>query len=206
MNDYFALLQEPRRPWLDPAQLKANFLRLATEVHPDRFHRAPGEMKEQATQHYTGLNTACQCLTDPKERLLHLLELEGGAKPQNIQRLPPGTMNLFMEVGQRCRDVDAFLAERARVSSPLLKVQLFQKGMEETEALQALLKGVNVKREELLTELQGMNAAWESAPPVGAPQRAAALPLARLEEIYRVLSYTSRWTEQIQERLVQLAL
>ena len=31
------------------------------------------------------------------------------------------------------------------------------------------------------------------------------LPLDRLEQIYRALSYVGRWTEQIQERAVQLA-
>ena len=35
--------------------------------------------------------------------------------------------------------------------------------------------------------------------------RAAALPLERLEQVCRVFSYMARWTEQIQERLVQLS-
>jgi hypothetical protein len=31
------------------------------------------------------------------------------------------------------------------------------------------------------------------------------LPLERLEQIYRAMSYVSRWMAQIQERVVQLA-
>jgi DnaJ-domain-containing protein 1 len=205
INDCFALLDEPRLPWLDPEALNARFLQLSSECHPDRFHNAAEAEKQRASQHYTALNTARQCLDDPRERLLHLLELELGAKPQNVQRIPPGTMDLFMEVGQRCRDVDGFLEERSGVTSPLLKVRLFQKGLEWTEALQTLQQAVNAKRDELVSELKSMNAAWESAPPVGSPGRAAALPLERLEQIYRVLSYTSRWTEQLQERAVRLA-
>jgi hypothetical protein len=44
-----------------------------------------------------------------------------------------------------------------------------------------------------------------TAPPVGASNRREALPLARLEQIYWGVSYLSRWSEQIQERLVQLS-
>ena len=41
---------------------------------------------------------------------------------------------------------------------------------------------------------------------MGAPERAPALPLKRLEQVYRVFSYVSRWTDQLQERLVRLAM
>ena len=206
MNDFFALLGEPRQPWLDAEAVKARFLQLSTGVHPDRFHNAPEAEKTEAGRRYAELNAAHQCLADPKERLLHLLELESGAKPQNVQRIPPGTMDLFMEVGQICRDIDAFLGDRAKVSSPMLRVQFFQRGLEWTEKLTALQQTVNAKRDALMAELETMNAAWESAPAMGSPERAAALPLERLEQLYRVLSYVSRWTEQIQERMVQLAM
>ena len=80
------------------------------------------------------------------------------------------------------------------------KLQLFRFG-----ELQALQQRINARRDELSTELQQMNSVWESAPAVGAPERAAALPLERLEQIYRVFSYVARWSEQIQERNLQLA-
>jgi DnaJ-domain-containing protein 1 len=206
MTDFFALLGETRRPWLDTDVLKARFLQLSTHAHPDRFHNASETEKAQAGQRYAELNTAFQCLNDPKERLGHLLELELGASPRNVQRIPPGTMDLFMEVGQLCRDADAFLAERSKVTSPLLKVQFFQRAMQWTDSLNALQQKVNGKREELVAELLVMNAAWASAPPVGSAERAAALPLERLEQVYRSLSYASRWTEQVQEELVRLAI
>ena len=40
MTDAFALLSEPRRPWLDAEALKARFLPLSAAVHPDRVHSA----------------------------------------------------------------------------------------------------------------------------------------------------------------------
>jgi DnaJ-domain-containing protein 1 len=205
MTDNFLLLSEPRRPWLDAEALKAKFLPLSTNAHPDRFHSASEADKQQATARYAELNAAYNTLREPRDRLLHLLEVELGAKPKDVQRIPPGTMDLFVEVGQICRDVDAFLAQQKNVTSPLLKVQMFEQGMEWTDKLQALQQHINAKRDELASELQQMNAAWESAPTVGSPERAAALPLERLEQIYRVFSYIARWSEQIQERNVQLA-
>ena len=205
MTDAFALLDEPRRPWLDAEALKQKVLPLSSAVHPDRFHSAAESERQRATARYAELNAAYNILREPKERLLHLIELEAGAKPNDVQRIPPGTMDLFVEVGQHCRDVDAFITEQAKVTSPLLKVQMFERGMEWTDKLQALQQRINAKRDELSAELQQMNAVWDSAPPVGSSQRAPALPLERLEQIYRVFSYVARWSEQIQERNVQLA-
>ena len=123
-----------------------------------------------------------------------------------IQRIPPGTMDLFVEVGQLCRDADAFIAERSKVTSPLVKVQMFERAMEWMDKLQALQQRINVRRDELTTELRQMNANWEAAPAAATADRQAALPLERLEQIYRIFSYIARWSEQINERIVQLAI
>ncbi|HMJ88906.1 MAG TPA: hypothetical protein VK530_03775 [Candidatus Acidoferrum sp.] len=205
MTDYFDLLGEPRRPWLDPSILKQNFHMLSNDLHPDRVHSAPEEVKQRVSQRYAELNAAHNVLREPRDRLLHLLELELGAKPRDVQRIPPGTMELFIEVGQLCRDIDTFLDERNKVTSPLLKVQIFERGMEWADKLQSLQQRINARRDELADELQQMNAVWNSAPPIGSSDRAASLPLERLEQLYRVFSYIARWSEQINERIVQLA-
>src|SRR3954454_3419867 len=118
MIDNFALLNEPRRPWVDSDALKTKFLALSSEVHPDRVHNAADAERQTANQRYLELNTAYNCLREPKERLQHLLELELGAKPKDIRRIPAGTMDEFFEVGQLCRQVDAFLTEKSKVTSP----------------------------------------------------------------------------------------
>lgn len=204
MPDYFALLNEPRRPALDVEALRERFLKLSGPTHPDRFHSASETEKQQATQKYAELNAGFNCLKEPRDRLLHLLDLEQG-KPKDIQRIPPGTMDLFVEVGQLCRDCDTFIGERAKVTSPLLKVQMFEKAMEWTDKINTLQTGLNVKRQELLQELETMNVTWQKAP-VSGPERITALPLERLEQIYRIFSYLARWTEQLQERNMQLAI
>jgi len=205
MTDNFALLNEPRLPWIDSDSLKQKFFPLSAPFHPDRVHGGTDVEKLSANQHYAELNAAYNCLREPKERLLHLIELELGQKPSDIQKIPPGTMDLFVEVGQTCRDADAFLAEKSKVTSPLLKVQLFERGHEWTDKLNALQQKINLKRDELSAELRKMNSAWQSAPQIGSPNRGAALPLERLEQVYRIFSYIARWSEQIQERVVQLS-
>src|SRR5204863_7159110 len=144
--------------------LKQKFQSLSNPVHPDRVHSATDSEKQSANTRYAELNAAYNTLREPRDRLLHLLELEIGAKPDDIQRIPPGTMDLFVEVGQLCRDIDAFMAERANVSSPLVKVQMFQRGMEWTDKLQSLQQRIVAKRDELAVERWTMNELWDRAP------------------------------------------
>jgi DnaJ-domain-containing protein 1 len=200
MFDNFSLLNEPRRPWIDPEVLKQKFLALSSQVHPDRVHNAPETERREADQKYSQLNTAYNCLREPKERLRHLLELELGHKPADIQNVPVAVMDSFFEVGQLCKESDRVLAEKRAISSPLLKVQWFERGQEWIDRLNAMRQKINARRDELLAELQGMNALWESG------ATAEKLPLQRLDEIYRLLGYFGRWSEQMQERIVQLTL
>jgi len=206
MTDYFALLNEPRRPWVDAEGLKTKFLTLTGEVHPDRSHNAPEAEKAAANERYVELNTAYRTLSVTRDRLLHLLILELGEKPKEIQNIPPGAMELFVEVGQICKQLDYFLLEKGKMLSPVVQAQLYQRGLEWTDEVQALQESLKEQQTALEKELQAMNAKWESAPASGDAARAGALPLARLEEIYRSFSYLTKWTAQLQERYVQLAI
>jgi DnaJ-domain-containing protein 1 len=199
MTDYFKLLEQPRRPWLDADALKQKFLALSAQAHPDRVHNAPEPERRAAGESYAELNAAYQCLREPKERLRHLLELESGARSADIQQVPPELTEPFFEIGRLCRETDALIAEKARTASPVLQARLFERGADCTDQLTAMQRKIGGRREELLAELKAMNAAWESPAP-GAP-----LALARLEEIRRRLGYFARWSEQIQERMVKLS-
>jgi DnaJ-domain-containing protein 1 len=203
--DNFALLGQARRPWIDPDALKSVFLEISSKAHPDRVAATSDAERETATTAYAELNAAYACLRDPKLRVLHLLEMELGASPANVQDIPSGTMDLFLQVGQECREVDSILAANARQTSPLLQAQWFEKGMARSEKLGVLQQRIHLRRDELLAELKSMNDAWIAAPPTSAPDRSAALPLRRLEEIGRELSYITRWSAQIHERIAQLS-
>ena len=201
--DYFALLGQPRQPWLDPNALKAAFLEQSALLHPDRVQATMTEEKAAATTRFTELNAAYQCLRDPKERLLHLLELETGALAANVQSVPESAMDLFMETGQACREADQFLATKGRGAAPLLQAQWFGQSLDWTTRLQAVQERIHLRRDELLAELRAMNDTWNAALPLS--DRAQKLPLRRLEEMARLLGYIARCDGQIHERLTQLS-
>jgi curved DNA-binding protein CbpA len=196
MPDYFALLQQPRRPWLDPDAVKQKFLALSSAIHPDRLHGASDVERETATQRFAELNAAWQCLREPKDRLGHLLELELGARPKDAQNVSAATMDLFFETGRLCREADAFLETKARTTSPLVKAQMFGQGAQLTDRLVGLQQLALQHQAELLADLKVLDAAWERPGP---------RPLEELERLYRLLSYVARSLGQIQERIVQLS-
>jgi len=205
MTDYFALLGVPRRPWIELDSLKARFFSLSAEVHPDKVHEAPEPEKRAAHERYTELNAAYNTLREPKERLRHLLELERSQKPKQVQEVPSAALELFGQVAKACREADSFLAERLKVSSPLLKVRMFECSQEWIEKLKALQQQIILRRDELFEELKQLNAAWEKIPHRATGQQSVPLPLDRMEDLYRALSFITRWMGQIQERLVNLA-
>jgi DnaJ-domain-containing protein 1 len=200
MTDNFALLNEPRRPWLDADLLKQKFLALSANLHPDKIHSASDAEKNVAAKKFAQLNAAYNCLLEPKSRLLHLLELELGAKPKDIQTIPSALADLFAEVSMACRSADTFLAEKGKVTSPLLQVQLFERGQDWIEKLNLLQKKLNELCAQLTDELKSLDAKWISADVV---LRKQILP--KLEELYRLFGYFNRWNGQIQERVVQLS-
>ena len=206
MTDFFALLGQPRQPWLDEDALKAVFHEQSSTLHPDRFHNADDAARAEAGRAYAELNSAYQCLREPKDRLAHLIELESGRKPGGIQSVPAEAMELFAQVGQLCRETDAFLAERAQATSPMLKVRQFERGLEWTDKIQSLLSALQERREDLCEKLRSLNALWGAAPSPDDPRRATELPLPALEDIFSRLSYLNRWMAQLQERFTQLAL
>src|SRR5271170_4428154 len=201
MTDNFALLSEPRRPWLGADLLKQKFLALSANAHPDRIHSASESDKIAASKKFTELNAAFNCLVESKSRLLHLLELELGAKPKDIQTIPSALADLFAEVSMACRSADGFLVEKSKVTSPLLQVQLFERGQDWVGKLNVLQRKLNELREKLTEELKSLDTRWISA---DTHSRKEILP--RLEELYRLFGYFNRWNGQIQERVVQLSL
>lgn len=196
MTDHFALLNEPRRPWLDAEALKAKFLTRSAEVHPDRVHQSSAADKLAANQRYTELNAAYNCLREPRHRLRHLLELELGVKPSDLTNVPDDLMEVFFSVGKVFREVDALLVEKGKATSPLLQVQLFERGQDEVEKLGALREKISARRDALVGELQAVTVGWEAA---------TAKPTDTLLRIWRLLSFYDRWLAQIQERVAQLS-
>jgi DnaJ-domain-containing protein 1 len=201
VTDNFALLNEPRRPWLDPDLLKHKFLALSANVHPDKIQSAGESEKSAASKQFAELNAAYNCLLEPKSRLLHLLELELGAKPKDIQQIPAALADLFAEVASTCKSADNFLAEKSKITSPLLQVQMFERAQEWIEKLNSLRKKLDGLRGQLTDELKSLDEKW-----IADNLESRGVLLEKMEELYRLFGYFNRWNGQIQERAVQLSL
>jgi curved DNA-binding protein CbpA len=199
--DYFALLDEPRRPWLDADSLKQKFLARSANLHPDKIPSANESEKSIASKKFAELNAAYNYLVAPKTRLLHLLELELGAKPKDIQEIPGSLADMFAEVATVCRKADQFLEEKSRAASPLLQVQFFERAQEWIEKLQLLQKKLRDFLERLLAELKLLDTKWTAD-----DSKTRGDLLSQLEKLYRLFGYFNRWNGQIQERIVQLSL
>lgn len=200
MTDCFALLGEPRRPWLDPEALKQKFLALSGESHPDRHHSAGTDARDAAHDNYVALNGAYQRLREPKDRLQHLLELERGSKPGDLKQVPSELMTLFMETAALCRDADQFLRQRRAVTSPLLRVELFEPGqglVEKLQAAQSRLRDWTARQTE---QLKALGARWVLSETPSPPM------LGELEQLYHLFGFGARWAAQLQERIVQISL
>ncbi len=204
MTDYFALLDEPRRPWLDPEALKEKFFKLSSRLHPDRIHGAGVAEKAEAQRQFTELNSAYHCLEDPRQRLRHLLELETGTPAPRVDQVPSTLMEASLEISSLCRETDLFLKQKAAATSPLLQVETFRQAQEWIERLSALRSRIAARRDQLLRQLAALDGRWLENQRAGAAQPAELLR--ELAELYRVLGYVHRWAGQVQERIVQLAL
>lgn len=206
MTDYFALLDEPRRPWIEADGLKARILARSVEVHPDRFHDAPEAERRSAEARFAELNSALRCLCETKSRLQHLLALERGNKHTGAQAVPADLSKVFTEVGEALRSSDYALREKGAATSPLLKVQAMQRALDCAEGLRGLCGRLELLRKAEEERLTQLNPEWDSAPSPGEAARESALPLAELERACCALSFLGRWSAQVQERVIQLTM
>ena len=200
MKDLFALLGVPRRPWLEADLLKERFLSLSGDCHPDRIHQATDTEKSAAQERFTELNGAYQSLLDPRERLLHLAELELGKRTAEVQGIPSDLMTQFLGVGKICREADALLAQKNLETSPLLKVQMFGRAQDQIGELRVVQQQVAQSRERLLGEIRELDYGWDTMDANEKKSR-----LARLQEIAGLMNYSKKWNAQIEERIVRLS-
>lgn len=191
MPDYFALLGEQRRPWLDPERIKETFHRLSRDQHPDQ--QAAGDEVD-----FTALNVAQQTLRDTRSRLRHLLSLEyQEVSVSGPSVVPPALADLMFPIQSLLVQADAFLARKASAAGALSRAMLAGEGFVLQERAEEEFARLEEKLAALTEELQGFDAqSWDARPPETA---------SILLGFYHGFAYLGRWTEQFRERLFQLA-
>ncbi len=190
MIDYFALLQQPRRPWLDSEQLKQKHQRLTLAAHPDR------QGSNRPTVNFAAVNEAYRVLSDPKLRLQHLLSLEDRT-PVATQSIPPELTELFTKTGTAIQGVDRLLEKLRGTDSALSKSLLRSEVLEARKRSNELLDELENLFVNTLDALKQLDATWDDG------RKDATEDLAKL---YRRFSYLGRWMDQIRERQFQLSI
>jgi len=191
MTDYFALLGEVRRPWIDNNRLKQKYHQLTLQLHPDRESRS--QTTSEDTDSLAELNEAFRVLQDPKSRLQHLLMLENAA-PAAARSVPPRLANLFWDTGASLKNLDAILEKQSstgRLSQALGKSEIADAEMRTREILDRLRNLYN----DALDKLRRTDPLWLADP---------AAYVSTLVDLYDSFSYLSRLIEQVNERLLRL--
>lgn len=194
MTDYFALLGEPRRPWLDAERVKETFHRLSREQHPDQQNAA-------ASGDFAELNAAQATLRDPKARLRHLLALEyphvAVSGPASV---PAALSELLFPTHALLQKIDAFLARQAAASGALARALLAGEQFALREEAETRLGELEALHATLLAELQTFDAErWAIVPRPPDAETA-------LLGFYHGFAYLARWIEQFRERLFRLSV
>jgi len=156
----FAVFGLDPAPALDGDALKDQFAKLTAEQHPDKFQQAGEAAHAEADARYAASNRAYQTLIDPRARLLALYELTKGEKPRDVQRIPPGTMDLFVEVGQACRSLDEFLERKRAATGRLEKAGLATEELTLQDTLMTLGGKLGALGTTLEEELAKLDARW----------------------------------------------
>ena len=199
MTDHFAVLGQPRRPWLDPNGLKREYQRLASEHHPDRKNLGtdsssrPGE----SSSTFAAVNEAYRVLSNPRLRLQHLLSLEGsGALDSQSSDVAADLGDVFMEAATFINEVGAYLQKREQITSTLGKSLLRAETAEFQKRADALLKRLQQVYDQIAEDLHRADELWTA-------DRARSVD--QLRSLADRFGYLESWIGQLREKQFQLS-
>jgi len=189
MPDYFAMLHQPRRPWLDAEALKEHFHRETAMRHPDVS--GVGDHGD-----FAALNAAYAILRDPSSRLRHLLELEDPERLAPSHAVPPALADLFMRIAAFRHALDVFRKKEAAASGALALALLAGEKLALSRQGATVRADLEADYNAAMETLRAIDSDWEKDPrPADAGERLAAL--------HHQCAYLSKWRSQLAEALFQ---
>ena len=187
MTDHFAILAQPRRPWLHAEALKDSFHRASLQEHPD----VAGGSGENAA----AINAAYAVLRDPATRLRHLMALEWPDSAPSPAAITAALADYFGRIAT-LRQTGAVLAKKeAAAQSPLARALLAGDRAAHRRDLQAALTELEAAEAAAQADLRAIDAAWD--------RRDNATP-ALLAAVQQQFSFLAKWQAQIREDLFKL--
>jgi len=196
MIDYFALLDQPRAPWLEPDELKAAYHKKTLRAHPDaQTNRTSSD--DDTNSSFANLNEAYQILQDPKRRLHHLLSLQNCPPSSANQTVPQDLHDLFPRVGALTERSRVLLEEIQATPNALSRSLLKPRVLEMQNETKAVRETIQNLSDASLDQLRQINRIWAENP---------AQQIEALSNLYFAFAYLTRWSAQLDEILFQLSL
>ena len=193
MTDYFALLDQPRRPWLDQDALKQAFHQKSLTEHPDA--QASGGSVSEAEATFAVLNEAHQTLQDPKRRLQHLLALEGHGQTARFSSVPNDIADLFPAIAEATQDAERVTGKAGGATTALGRSLLASELGQVRDRLESLIGRLASLEAEADSELRRISEAFDEHDPETA---------STLERLYVRYSFLQRWVAQLNEHFARL--
>jgi curved DNA-binding protein CbpA len=194
MTDYFALLDQPRRPWLDTEELKQAFHAKALHAHPDA--RAQHGNAGSSNEVFAQLNEAHQVLQDPKRRIHHLLSLIGHPPDRAAGTTPPTIEELFPLVAAATQQASVVVQKSAVATNALSRSLLKAELQKATQQVNVVYDRVLELQERAIGELQQLDGVWNGG------DRAH---IAQLSALHLQFSYVNRWLSELEAKCLDLS-
>jgi curved DNA-binding protein CbpA len=189
MPDHFAILQQPRRPWLDPEELKERFHRQTANCHPDLS--GGGDDAD-----FSALNAAYTVLRDPASRIRHLLELEAPERLTASHEAPPALADLFMRIAAFGHALNVFSKKESATSSALTRALLAGDRLALSQQGGVVRAELEAAYDAAMRALRLIDSDWQKDPrPSDVVERLAVL--------YPQCAYLAKWRSQLAEALFQ---
>ena len=131
--EYFNLFDIPVSFHLDEAALKASFIKLSRECHPDHFTLASEEKQEEMLERSTQINNAYKVLNNFDQRLHYILTQKGVLEGEGQDKLPQAFLMDMMDINETIMDLQ-FDPDPAKTAQAKEQIAAFdaelQKGIE----------------------------------------------------------------------------
>ena len=180
MRDLFAVLDEPRRPWLDLEKLEERYRQLSLTSHPDRL---PAETATDES--FAAISEAYRVLKDPKQRIQHLLQLEGH-EPGKDNNVPQSLLPLFSRIGDFIARATKLWQRREDSQNAISRSILHAEMVSSQREIEMLLEDAKGLFDQAEKAARSLNDSWRSKPD-------------QLAKIYCLFGFLTRWLAQLEE-------
>jgi curved DNA-binding protein CbpA len=196
MTDYFAVLGQPRRPWLDPEELKQAHQQHAFRGHPDRQRTetsAGSDLAPRGNEHAPTLaevNEAYRVLSNPRLRLQHLLSLFGDDATSQTSAVSAELTDIFMHTAALLSDIDRLLQKKEQTTSALSLSLLKPEIGDLQQRVDAQLQQLQERHELAVGDLRRIDHSWVNEQGIASGLRTLA----------QRFGFLDRWIAQLREK------